>query len=378
MRVCGRDRGRWFPAGRVMTLILTLTVGIGGLLTSAAAQSPGDGQAQVIAQGSAWLPAEPVVWWIALQATPPTSPPSTFRQLGFVLGDSGATTIITEGVLGDQLVWLDPGEAIFVPLDTRQDRLSSSFAATFYTLDLLPISATPGPPLTPVGAPFTPAPNLHELSLRRGVLGPGGISRVPGGAYPALLLATSGTIAVSPEFGAGFTLAAGEATTIETAATITPLGPGPAAYVAAVVTTRAEQAPVYGVVDLGLWVHHCPPGVTARPSMANAGCVIGDPLGSGVTVNVAGPALATPLTLANSAFGDAGARVWPAVPFGPYTLTAVLPPGAIGYAVRPGNAGLEVNLRPDGTGYTFTIDGSLFDPRGGYWRVNLDLYLLYP
>ncbi|MDQ3696348.1 MAG: hypothetical protein M3464_22430 [Chloroflexota bacterium] len=378
MRESRRDHGRWFPAVRAVALILTLMVGIGGPLSGAAAQSPDDGQARVIAQGSAWLPAEPATWWISLQAAPAGPIPASFHPLGFVLGDSGTTTIVTEGVLDDQLVWLDPGEALFVPRDTRQDRLSTSFAATFYTLDLLPISATPGPPRTPVGAPFTPSPTLHELSLRRGVLGPGGINRVPGGAYPVLILATSGTIAVSSDSGGEFTLVAGEATTLDTAATITPLGPGPAAYVAAVVTTRTEQAPVTGVADLGLWVHHCPPGVIARPSMANAGCVIGDPLGSGVAVNIAGPALATPLTLATSAFGDAGARVWSAVPFGPYTLTATLPPGAIGYAVRPGNAGLAINLRPDGTGYTFTIDGSLFDLRDGYWRVNLDLYLLYP
>ena len=52
---------------------------------------------------------------------------------------------------------------------------------------------------------------------------------------------------------------------------------------------------------------------------------------------------------------------------GPVLLTAAL----LWHPPLPGRL-------PDSAGYTFTIDGTLFDPRSDYQRVNLDVYLLYP
>lgn len=361
-------------------MLFLLSVAVSGPLAGAAAQAPVAGQAQVIAQGTAWLPADPVAWWVTQQAAPAALPQSPFRHLGFVLGDQGTTTIITEGVPGDQLVWLDPGEALFVPRDIHQDRSSTGFPAAYYAIELLPATVVPDPPAFQGSASFLPIPDLYELSLLRDVLIPGATSALPASPYPTLILATSGAVVVTPEQGQGVILEAGQAASVEgnVGVAISAAGSEVGSYVAAVIASRNEQAPSSGVADLGIWVWTCPPGVTARPDMSEAGCAITDPLASGLEVNITGSSLATPLTLANSGFGDAGARVWPTVPFGTYTLTATLPPGAAGYAVRPGTDQFAVELRPDGTGYTFTIDGGLFDLRSDYWRVNLDVYLLYP
>lgn len=370
---------RWLRSGAVLPLLLAVIFPIGPTLAGAAQTATGHGQ--VIAQGTAQLPATPVNWWLGWADAPPSSAGSSFsRNLGFVLGDSGTTAVVSDGALGLELVWLDPGEALFVAAGTTQERSPASQTASYYWLDLLPATAA-DPLAQPIGATFQPEAGIQELSLIRDTLAPGEGGFIDSSAHPVLILATSGVIAIGPENEEPFLLEAGQAATIEAAAEIVEAGDAPAAYVAAIVTTRAEAppapAPTAGVADLGLWVLACPPGVVARPDMTNQGCVIVDPLASGLDVEITGPAISGRLTLGNSDFGDAGARLWRDVPFGTYTLTASIPPAAAGYAVRPTSEGLAINLLPGGTGYTFTIDSSLFVP-GEYQRVNLDVYLLYP
>jgi hypothetical protein len=361
-----------------VSLVLVLGLAFATIPSLTGAQSPATGHAEVIAQGTAWLPAAPATWWVGWHTEPPpVSGASPYRNLGFVLGESGTTTIVTDGALGRQLVWLDPGEALFVQADTFQERFSTGATASYFSLDLLPATA-PDPLAQPIGGSIVPNGEIHELSLLRDVLVPGETGTIPSSPYSVLMVVTAGAVAVSPPTGDPFLLGAGEGATVDANAVVAGASDEPAAYVAAVLTTRPEQAPRAGAADLGLWVSHCPPGVTAQPVMTNRGCVIGDPLASGLDVRITGPTLATPLTLANSGPGDAGARVWADVPFGTYTLTATLPPDAVGYALRPTVESLVINRLPDGTGYTFTIDGTLFDPRSDYQRVNLDVYLLYP
>ena len=70
-----------------------------------------------------------------------------------------------------------------------------------------------------------------------------------------------------------------------------------------------------GTAVLGLWVWACPPGVVAAPDMTNAGCTIVDPLASGLGLSITGPALADPLSMADTVPADAGARAWEGVPY---------------------------------------------------------------
>lgn len=127
---------------------------------------------------------------------------------------------------------------------------------------------------------------------------------------------------------------------------------------------------------LGLFLNTCAPGVVAVPDMTGADCTRIDLLASGFDVVVSGDGLATPLTLATSELADAAGRVWERVPLGAYTVTATLPPGIDGYALRPGRAGFELTLLADGTGYAFTLTENLFDPGDDVRRVNIEAYLL--
>ena len=369
---------RWLPVSALLAMLLTVVAPTVSAPTGAAQTATG--HAQVIAQGTARLPAAPVSWWLGWEEAPASTGILSTRNLGFVVGDGGTTAVVSDGALGPQLVWLDPGEALFVEDGAGQERFAASQAASYYWLDLLPVTAA-DPLAQPIGATFQPEAGVQELSLVRDTLTPGESGFIEASANPVLILATSGVLAIAPVNDEPFLLEAGQSTTIDAAAEIVGAGEAPATYVAAIITTRGEAPPapepVVNVADLGLWVLRCPPGVVAQPDMTNRGCVIVDPLTSGLEVQITGPALSGALTLGNSGFGDAGARLWANVPFGTYTLTASIPSGAVGYAVRPVNENLAVNLLPDGTGYTFTIDSPMFEP-GTYQRVNLDVYLLSP
>jgi hypothetical protein len=367
---------RWLRISALLALLLSL---VAPNVSAPTGAQTATGHAQVIAQGTAQLPVAPVSWWLGWAEAPASTGISSTRNFGFVVGDGGTTAVVSDGALGPQLVWLDPGEALFVENGAGQERFAASQAASYYWLDLLPVTAAADPLTQPIGATFQPEAGVQELSLVRDTLAPGESGFIEASANPVLILATSGVLAIAPANSEPFLLEAGQSTTIDAVAEIADAGASPATYVAAIITTRAEAppAPVASVADLGVWVLRCPPGVVAQPDMTNRGCVLVDPLTSGLEVQITGPALSGALTLGNSGFGDAGARLWTNVPFGAYTLTASIPPGAVGYAVRPVGENLAVNLLPDGTGYTFTIESSLFEP-GTYQRVNLDVYLLYP
>jgi hypothetical protein len=342
-----------------------------------AAQSA-DSHAQVIAQGTASLPYGEYTWWVGWRPEPfEGEGVSPYRDTGFLLGDTGTTTVLTDGALGQQLVWLDPGEGLFVQQDSFQERSAATNDASYYTLDLLPTGRVNARG-TAIGAPILPDASIQELTLYRDVLAPGETGVLPGGSQPVLILPTAGAVQVSLFSGEVLTLNPGEAGTIAGAAAISAISAGPATFVAAYVEARTAPGPATGAADLGVWVLVCPPGVTAQPDMSGRGCQYVDPLTSGLGLTITSPALSGPLTLGNSGPGDAGARVWSAIPFSTYTLTATLPRGAVGYAVRPATSGFQINLLPVGSGYSFTIDGTLFDPRSDYWRANFEVFLLYP
>lgn len=371
-------RPRWIGRNAHVGMVLMFLLGLLITPVPAAAQAT-DGHAQVIAQGTASLPQGEYMWWLGWRPEPfDGEGVSPYRDTGFVLGDFGTTNVLTDGVLGKQLVWLDPGEALFVQQDSFQERFAATDGASYYTLDLLPAGRVNARGLA-IGGPIFPDTSIHELTLYRDVLTPGETGILARGTQPVLVLATAGAIQVNTVSGSVFTLNPGEAITISNAAAISAISAVPAAYVAAYLESRTAPGPATGAADdLGVWVLACPPGVTAQPDMSGRGCQFVDALSSGLELTITSPALSGPLTLANSEFGDAGARLWSAVPFSTYTITATLPPGAVGYAVRPVSPTYSINLLPDGSGYTFTIDGNMFDPRSDYWRVNFEVYILYP
>ena len=157
---------------------------------------------------------------------------------------------------------------------------------------------------------------------------------------------------------------------------LVPLAAATPNYELAVYAFRDALPATGAPATLGIFVWQCAPGVVARPDMTGADCVRVDPLASGFDVAIAGGGLAAPLTLAGTAPADAAGRLWQNVPLGDYTITATLPPGADGYALRSARADFPIRLLPDGTGYTFALTDALFDPASDLRRVNIEAYLL--
>ena len=83
------------------------------------------------------------------------------------------------------------------------------------------------------GNSFTLAAGFRDVDVVRDVLASGESTTIPDSDVPALLLATSGTIAVVSDVGDSTDLGEGDATTLDGGLTVTNAGPDEAAFVAA-------------------------------------------------------------------------------------------------------------------------------------------------
>jgi hypothetical protein len=161
------------------------------------------------------------------------------------------------------------------------------------------------------------------------------------------------------------------------------LDAGHRSYLLDVYVFRAYESS--GSLDLGAQLWQCPSGVVAAPDMRNLGCAALAAPPAGFALEIAGGGLTRPLQLAGAgaatslrtqaAADDAGRLGWEAVPGGEYRVTAVLPAGTPGYAVRCYCPGVRVQVLSDHSGYALVFlleEGALPAPS----EAVLDVYLL--
>ena len=130
-----------------------------------------------------------------------------------------------------------------------------------------------------------------------------------------------------------------------------------------------------GSLRLGARFWQCPPGVAAAPDMRDLGCAALTAPPPGFELEIAGAGLAAPLRLAQATPEAGGFQSWGAVPGGEYRVTARLPAGTPGYAMRSYDLGVRVQLLSDHSGYAlvFLLEvGALPAPS----KAVLDVYVL--
>src|SRR3954465_8735779 len=138
------------PVGRLLFLLLALTLSLFGVTTAAARQadsgySPASGPAQVIAQGVVPLPEGDVVWrTIRTRALLPGDAPFEERPLGFVLASSGPL-LLADRETGEQ-IRLGTGEAALVHAGAVQQRSSlGQQPVSYLSIELVGVDAAPPP-----------------------------------------------------------------------------------------------------------------------------------------------------------------------------------------------------------------------------------------
>jgi hypothetical protein len=166
------------------------------------------------------------------------------RALGFTLPIDAP--ILVEDQATGSLLRLAPGEAAFVAEAAQESRVSlTGEAAPYYRLALVPAEQAQeagDDALVFGGEPF-PAPEspdgasepAFDLDLVRDVLAADESATLPPTSAPALILATAGTIEVSPTDGEPVVLTAGEAASLAGELTIAAAADGEAAFVAATI-----------------------------------------------------------------------------------------------------------------------------------------------
>jgi hypothetical protein len=130
-----------------------------------------------------------------------------------------------------------------------------------------------------------------------------------------------------------------------------------------------------GSLRLGLRFWQCPPGVAAAPDMRDRGCTAVSSPPPGFALEIAGAGVPSPLRLEQATAEEDGFGIWGTIPGGEYRITARLPAGTPGYAVRSYDPGVRVQLLSDHSGYAlvFLLDaGALPAPT----QAMLDVYLL--
>ncbi|MCC6793227.1 MAG: hypothetical protein IT336_16200, partial [Thermomicrobiales bacterium] len=174
-------RGRFLPRRRqlaVVVLVLATPFGIATARQLAPiSTSPATGHAQVITQGIAALPSEPLIWRVVERtAQPRWEAKSGARVLGFVLASDEPVLLTNIDADGNEVdvARLGNGEAFLVADGTRQIRASMSDRPTTYlSLELVPAAEADkvgnGDVLYTSPA-FTPPPGKRDIDLVRNVL----------------------------------------------------------------------------------------------------------------------------------------------------------------------------------------------------------------
>ena len=179
--------------------------------------SPATGHAQVITQGIAELPDEPMIWRVVERtAGPRWEAKAGKRVLGFVLASDEPVllTNVDEGADPVDVALLSNGEAFLVQAGTRQIRASMTDQPVDYlTLELVPASsgdnAGNGEVLS-VSEPFTVPTGQRDIDLVRNVLKLDEAATIPDTGDSVYILATDGAIDVLPATGEIRRLEAGE------------------------------------------------------------------------------------------------------------------------------------------------------------------------
>ncbi|MFN8593369.1 MAG: hypothetical protein U0031_18080 [Thermomicrobiales bacterium] len=359
------------PLGLLRSLVVVmLLIGMAGFAAGDALSrqvasdfAPTSGNAQVIAQGVATLPAGDVVWrTVRTRAMSPQESLFEARPLGFVLATDGPL-LLTDQEQGEQ-TRLGRGEAAFVPAGVVQRRASLTEGAVSYlSIELVPADA-PAPPddaivLQP-GQPFAAPAGLRDLDLVSDTVRGDDVYAVPDSGAKNVVLITDGAANVGRPGGNPVVLLAGEAASFtgelavgaapgdgEPVATFVvamigpevPAPPGLEAAPTAAAVTATEATPSTigepttqqsaGQGEVTVQVFTCPPGMTAE-SLAAAVC---EPVADGFDLALAGEALAEPLTVQDADMRG-NAVTWSGLPPGDYVISEPqLPAGATTYVL---------------------------------------------
>ena len=221
------------PGRSGATLVLaTVAAMVPTVVAGNAAQPPpvATGHAEVVAQGIVGFADGSFHWQVAdgtltadadLVAVP--------KSTTFVLAATGTVDVTA----GRHLYRLGAGEAAYLP--AFSDALLSTVGASagYWTMSIASVADTGGAGAT--GNTFTLAAGFRDVDVVRDVLAGGESTTIPDSDVPALLLATSGTIAVVSDGGDSTNLGEGDAATFDGGLTVTNAGPDEVAFVAAVV-----------------------------------------------------------------------------------------------------------------------------------------------
>jgi hypothetical protein len=349
--------------------VLIAFVSVAGSLvkTLAAEDSPATGHAQVIAQGVAELPNIPVIWRVAKLDAQPAAQAGVFeRVLGFALADQ-ATVLVTDGTTGDEMR-LAPGEGLFVHQGAQQSRASlTPKPAPYYLIDFIPASDRDilgDAKLAYASDEFAAPSGRRDLDLVRDVLTPKETTKIAKGFTPTLVLATEGTVKVTPENGATTTLKRGEAATFDAAISAKAVGSKTATFVAAIVgsdtkpvskpqTPAPAPAPTTVPVVMGgikINSYACPAGSTIE-TFVPEDCQFAPDV---ATWTLTSDLLDRDFSTEDGAFQD-GTLVWGGLPLGNYAIWPdQLADGYDDYYIR---ASAAVARNEDGT-TSVTIDSA--------------------
>ncbi len=153
---------------------------------------------------------------------------------------------------------------------------------------------------------------------------------------------------------------------------ILPLDAAHPAYALDVYVFRTFAGEGAARVNVRFW--ECAPGVPAAPDMRGLDCAALAAPPEGFALEFGGVAARRPFDLEGVTSGDGGLG-WDDVPSGEYRLTARLPAGIQGYAVRSYDDALRVHLLSDRSGYALVLDPVDATPEAA-GAVSLDVYLL--
>lgn len=182
------------------------------------ASSPATGHAQVVTQGIAALPSEPMIWRVVERtAQPRWEAKAGERVLGFILASDEPAPLTNVDADGHEIdvTRLGNGEAFLVPDGARQIRASMSDQPTTYlSLEIVPAADADkvGNGTVLYTSPeFTPPPGKRDIDLIRNVLRLRETATLPEtGGQLVYILATDGAIDILPSTGKATTLQAGE------------------------------------------------------------------------------------------------------------------------------------------------------------------------
>lgn len=209
------------PSTRGLVIVAFLVVAPLGVATARQlapiSSSPATGHAQVVTQGIAELPAEPLIWRVVERtAQPRWEAKAGKRVLGFVLASDEPvllTNVTADGSTVD-VARLGDGEAYLVLDGTRQLRASlSDQPVSYLSLELVPATDADkvgnGTVLYTSPA-FTPPPGARDVDLVRNVLRLRETATVPDTGQSVYILATDGAIDILPATGEPTRLQQGE------------------------------------------------------------------------------------------------------------------------------------------------------------------------